>query len=157
MKKVCAMVLLFSLTFGVQVWATAVGEELPARQEMPVEAPAPQEQTPPQGQMPTRGERPQGQMPPQGVRPQGQMPLEQDRAQPVEAEATMTENSEENAVIQPGGAESESLHYMMGKAESPLESKGVFGFLKTYATSVVSVVLLIGAFLFVKLYKRKMY
>lgn len=157
MKKVCAMVLLFSLTFGVQVWATAVGEELPARQEMPVEAPETQEQAPPQGQMPTRGERPQGQMPPQGVRPQGQMPMEQDRAQPVEAETTLTENSEENAVTQQGGAEPERLPSMMGNTEISSESMGVFGFLKTYATSVVSVVLLIGAFLFVKLYKRKMY
>ena len=57
----------------------------------------------------------------------------------------------------PQGGEMGRMPWMMGNTETTQEPMGVMGFLKTYLSSVVSVVLLIGAFVFVKLYKRKMY
>ncbi len=143
MRKVYFMVLAVCLMAGMPVFAVEPAENpRPPMQEMPV-----------RGQMPPDGAR--GEMPP------WQMPeaTEQASAESMQTEAQSVQEGE-IAEGNPIQRRNQAMAEMQGGMQSPdvsAEPSGVLGFLKSYTTPICSVVLLLGAFLFVKLYKRKMY
>ena len=108
------------------------------RGEMPQGAPPNMPEGMPQGEMP-RGEMPQG-APPEM---QGEMP------QGVVAEEVPAQNGEVPMQMPWGNRDMQNTE--------TVQETGIKGFLKTYATPVISVILLILAFIFVVFYKRKRY
>lgn len=107
--------------------------------------------------MPPDGEMPQGQMPPQGEMqpPDGEMPPQGDMALPTEGEDTANEFDMYRGQGRiPGG---DMNGKMPTSPENTTEATQSPVSLEDYSTTIISIILLISAFVFVKLYKRRHY
>lgn len=144
----------------------------------------PQDEEAQRGDRPTEGDRPampEGEMPAvqdvENVQPETAQP-----AQPSDSNSTQAENPQQTQSLDDdmernGSADdvngefgnmqrddrndmrndeqkNEEASVIMNEAQS---GSGVFGFLQTYGTLLVSIVMLAAAFVFVKFYKRKFY
>ncbi len=161
MKKVIAILLVFCLALGMSAMAVEPTEnEMSTQNEMPQEMPRGQR---PQGGMP--GGRDGVPLPPGGVLPEGEMPADPQAGMteeignvPQEKEG-VTGDMETGDASENSPATPESQGFIRGVQNGQEETSptGVAGIFHSYSTLAVSVVLLIAAFIFVKLYKRKQY
>ena len=157
-KKILPIILCLMLVLGISVSATntqgditaensQTTEEMPNRQERPHGGGRGNMGMPPNmpiGEAPT--EWPEGMTPPE--MPDGEMSLTtEDAFQDGETTSVMSEGE-----MLPDVTTRENSSSAEGKT-----SNGVAGFVKKYFTPITSVILLILAFIFVILYKRKQY